>query len=145
MSDEVAALADLVAACLAAGCGPVEAVEAAAVARRGAGGDRLLEAVAAIRAGSDPVAAWRSLEEPPELAALGRALARATESGTATAGAVVAVARTQRLAGRLAAEAALARLGVLAAAPLGLCFLPAFVCLGVVPVVLDLGARLLAT
>jgi hypothetical protein len=53
------------------------------------------------------------------------------------------VARAQRLAGRLAAEAALARLGVFSALPLGLCFLPAFICLGVVPVVLDLGATVL--
>lgn len=140
---EVAGLADLIAACLAAGCGPVDAVEVAARARPGPVGERLLEAVSAIRAGDDPASVWRGIGAAPELAALGRALARSAESGTATVAAVSAVARAQRLAGRLAAEAALARLGVLAALPLGLCFLPAFVCIGVVPVVLDLGGQLL--
>jgi pilus assembly protein TadC len=140
----VAGLADLIAACLAAGCGPVDAVEVAAQARGGELGARLLGAVAAIRAGADPGAVWRGLGAEGDLAALGRALARAAESGTATAAAVTAVAKAERLAGKLAAEAALARLGVLVAAPLALCFLPAFLCLGVVPVVLDLGAAVVA-
>ncbi len=35
------------------------------------------------------------------------------------------------------------RAGVLIAGPLGLCFLPAFLCLGIVPVVLGLAGRLL--
>jgi pilus assembly protein TadC len=143
-SGEIAALADLIAACLAAGSAPVDAVDAAATARGGAAGRQLVAVVAQIRRGVHPATAWRALDDPPDLAALGRALARAAESGTAPAAAVVAVARAQRLAGRLAAEAALARMGVHAALPLGLCFLPAFVCLGVVPVVLDLGAQVLA-
>lgn len=142
---EVAALADLVAACLGAGCGPVEAVEIAARARPGLAGDRLLVAATAIRAGADPVASWRSLGDLPALAATGRALARSAESGTSPGAAVAAAARAQRLAAQLAAEAGLARLSVLAALPLGLCFLPAFLCLGVVPVVLDLGADVLAS
>jgi pilus assembly protein TadC len=140
-----AALADLIAACLAAGSDPVDAVDLAAQARPGAAGDRLLVAVGAIRAGSDPATTWRGLDDTPGLAAVGRALARSAESGTAIAPAVAAAARAGRRSGQLAADAALARLGVLAALPLGLCFLPAFVCLGVVPVVLDLGAGLLAT
>ena len=44
-----------------------------------------------------------------------------------------------------AAEQAARRVGVLAVAPLGLCFLPAFVLLGVVPVVIGLAGPLLAT
>ncbi len=140
---EAAALADLLAACLAAGCAPVDAVEAVARARPGPVADHLAGAAARVRAGADPGRAWRELEVRPELAALGRTLARAVESGTAVAAAVAGQARRQRLARRVAADAAIARLTVLAAVPLGLCFLPAFVCLGVVPVVLDLGAGLL--
>jgi pilus assembly protein TadC len=37
-------------------------------------------------------------------------------------------------------EAAVRRAGVWVLAPLGLCFLPAFVCLGVVPLVLGIAA-----
>lgn len=142
---EVAGLADLISACLGVGCAPVEAVEVAARARPGPAGDRLLGAAAAIRGGADPAVTWRSLDDLPALAATGRALARSEESGTSPGAAVAAAARAQRLAGQLAAEAGLARLGVLAALPLGLCFLPAFLCLGVVPVVLDLGANVLAS
>lgn len=140
---EAAALADLLAACLAAGCAPVEAVEVVVRARPGSVAECLGRAAARIRAGRDPAQAWRELEVRPELAALGRVLARTAESGTAAAGAVAGQARRQRQARRVEADAAIARLSVLAAVPLGLCFLPAFVCLGVVPVVLDLGAGVL--
>lgn len=142
---EAAALADLLAACLAAGCGPVDAVEIVAQARPGPVAQRLGAAAARIRAGADAAVVWRELGERAELAGLGRALARTAESGTAVVLAVQAEAQRHRLARRLAAEAALARLGVLAALPLGLCFLPAFVCLGVIPMVLDLGAGVLGT
>lgn len=138
---EVAALADLLAACLSVGCGPVDAVEISAQARPGPVAQRLGEAAARIRGGADPAVVWRGLGDG--LAGLGRALARTAESGTAAVVAVRAEAQRHRLARRLAAEAALARLGVLAAVPLGLCFLPAFVCLGVIPMVLDLGSGVL--
>ncbi|HUR75309.1 MAG TPA: type II secretion system F family protein [Sporichthya sp.] len=141
---EAATLADLFAACLAAGCAPVEAVEAVVRARPGPVADHLAGAAARVRAGADPARAWRELEARPELAALGRALARAVESGTAVAGAVAGQARRQRLSRRAEADAAIARLTVLAAVPLGLCFLPAFLCLAVVPVVLDLAGHVLA-
>ena len=140
---EAAALADLLGACLTAGCAPVDAVEIAAHARPGPVADRFGAAAAKIRAGADAAGVWRELGHWPELAGLGRALARTAESGTAVVAAVTAEAQRHRLARRLAAEAALARLGVLAAVPLALCFLPAFVCLGVIPVVIDLGSGVL--
>jgi hypothetical protein len=52
----------------------------------------------------------------------------------------------QRLAGDLrtaqrgAVEAAVRQAGVWVLAPLGVCFLPAFLCLGVVPMVLGIAA-----
>ncbi|MFE3028477.1 type II secretion system F family protein, partial [Nocardia tengchongensis] len=42
-----------------------------------------------------------------------------------------------------AAAARAERAGVLIGGPLGLCFLPAFLCLGIVPVVLGLAGRVL--
>ena len=140
---EAAALADLLAACLGAGCTPTDAVEIAAQVRPGPVAADLGAAAQRIRAGADAAATWRHLGDRPELAGVGRALARSAESGTAAVVAVTAEAQRHRLARRLAAEAALARLGVLTALPLGLCFLPAFVCLGVIPVVVDLGAGVL--
>jgi hypothetical protein len=46
---------------------------------------------------------------------------------------------------RAAGAEAARRVGVLVVAPLGLAFLPAFVLLGIVPVVIGLAAPLLAT
>jgi pilus assembly protein TadC len=43
------------------------------------------------------------------------------------------------------AEARAQRAAVLIAGPLALCFLPAFVCLGVLPVVIGLASRFLST
>ena len=62
----------------------------------------------------------------------------ATAQNAPVATAVSRLADDVRAEGRSAAEQAARRVGVLAVAPLGLCFLPAFVLLGVVPVVIDL-------
>ena len=61
---------------------------------------------------------------------------RASESGAALAGACARFAAEQRAGHEAAAEAAARRAGVLVVLPLGCCFLPAFVLLGVVPIVL---------
>jgi pilus assembly protein TadC len=78
---------------------------------------------------------WRDLGAHPQLRPLGRSMARAHESGASVRAAV------ERLATELASQSrtrtdALARsVEVRAAAPLGVCFLPAFLLLGVVPMV----------
>lgn len=140
---EAVAAAELLAACLAVGCPPPAAAEAVAAARPGPVGDRLAEASALIRLGADPVRVWSDLAGDPALAGVGKALARAAGSGTPAAAVLAEEARRLRRARGLAADAAVARVGVLAAAPLGLCFLPAFLCLGVLPVVLGLGGSVL--
>jgi hypothetical protein len=53
------------------------------------------------------------------------------------------VAEDARDTARRAAEARARSLGARAAAPLGLCFLPAFVLVGVVPIVVTAGGFLL--
>ena len=67
------------------------------------------------------------------------------DGGAPVAAAVSRLAAEVRAEGRGAAEQAARRVGVLAVAPLGLSFLPAFVLLGVVPVVVGLAGPLLAT
>jgi Flp pilus assembly protein TadB len=91
-----------------------------------------------------PVGRQRSstgLDDP--LAPAARALARAAEGGAPVADAVARLAVEARAVRRAGGEQAARRAGVLAVAPLGLCFLPAFVLLGVVPVVAGLAAPLL--
>ena len=54
-----------------------------------------------------------------------------------------ALAVDLRAAARTATDAEVRRAGVRILAPLGLCFLPAFVCLGVVPLVIGLAGNVL--
>ncbi|MGK5637834.1 type II secretion system F family protein [Streptomyces sp. URMC 126] len=135
--------ADLLAACLAAGAGPGEAAEAVGGSLGGPVGDRLARCAAEVRMGGDPVAAWGRLGELPGARTLALCLERAQATG------VPAVDTMARLAGRLRAEqgrtaaARARRAGVLATAPLGLCFLPAFLAVGVVPMVIGLASGLL--
>ncbi len=74
-----------------------------------------------------------------------RALVRAGEGGAPVAVAVARLAAEARAEDRARAEQAARRAGVLAVAPLGACFLPAFVLLGVVPVVVGLAGPLLSS
>ena len=70
-------------------------------------------------------------------------MSRAGTSGSAVGAALRALAADLRATERARGEAAVQRAGVWVLAPLGACFLPAFVCLGVVPLVLGLAAGVL--
>lgn len=126
--------ADLLAACLEAGAAPGEALSVVAEAVGGPLGGRLAAVCAVLRVG-DTVEAWRGVEPGDPLAPVARAFVRAAATGAPLAEAVALVAEEQRLSRRWAAEAAARRAGVLAVAPLAVCFLPAFVLVGVAPMV----------
>jgi Flp pilus assembly protein TadB len=125
---------DLLAACLRSGSAPVSAVDAVGQAVAGPVGEALGGVVAMLRLGGDPVDCWVTLCREPALAPLGRTVGRATASGAPLADVLEHLAGDCRERRRSDAEAAAKRVGVRAAAPLGLCFLPAFVLLGVVPI-----------
>jgi len=141
---ELAGALDLLAACLR--CGLPVATATSAVADRLLGAEgRLLSSVAELLAlGAEPAAAWRGALTHPALAALATAAIRTARSGAAMAGAVDELAAGLRAAAGDRAEARAQRAAVLIAGPLGLCFLPAFCCLGVVPVVIGLADQLLS-
>ena len=75
--------------------------------------------------------------------ALRRLARRSAASGTALAQGVTDLADQSRLDAGDAARAAAERAAVLIAGPLGLCYLPAFLCLGIVPVVVGLAGQVL--
>lgn len=127
---------DLLAVCLGAGLPVAGALAAVGEATPSPLGDELRAVSALYRMGAEPRRAWAGA--PAELAGLGRVLVRAGESGSTVAPALRSLGADSRAAARAATEAALRRAGVWVLAPLGLCFLPAFLCLGVVPLVLGI-------
>lgn len=130
---------DLLAVCLSAGIPVAGALGAVAEATPSPLGLRLADVAALYRLGAEPRRAWA--DAPPPLARLGRVLVRAGESGASVVPALQSLAGDLRAAARAATEAGVRRAGVWILAPLGLCFLPAFVCLGVVPLVLGVAGQ----
>ncbi|WP_237984320.1 type II secretion system F family protein [Mycobacterium avium] len=127
----------------------VSAAAAAAVPSAPAQLGRVLRRAADLLAlGADPAVAWSMPPDPPggpadpQIDALLRLARRSAASGAALAAASPLADQSRSDAAHTAAAAA-ERAGVLIAGPLGLCFLPAFVCLGIVPVVAGLAGDVL--
>lgn len=164
---------DLLSSCLAGGASLPDAARAVADAVPGPAGARLAAVSAQLAVGTPPAQAWAGLvgdatpapggpgrqalggartsasgavrtpASADPLAPAARALGRAAEGGAPVAAAVARLAADARSQARAQSEQAARRVGVLVVAPLGLCFLPAFVLLGVVPVVAGLVGPLL--
>ncbi|MFN8195493.1 MAG: type II secretion system F family protein [Nocardioidaceae bacterium] len=135
-------LVALLGATLRAGAAPEVGVEVVCAAFPGAAAERLAPVRARLAVGVDPAVAWRDLEADPVLGPVGRALARAHRTGSPVAGSVAALAAELARDNRARAEDRARAVGVRAALPLGLCLLPAFLLIGIVPVVAGLLASL---
>ncbi|MFC5952906.1 type II secretion system F family protein [Pseudonocardia lutea] len=135
---------ELLATCLEAGLPVPSAAEAAAARIEGGAGAGLRRAAGLLELGSPPTEAWAAVATVPGLEAFGRAARRSAETGAGLAR--VARSEAARLRAGLtdAAEAKAERAAVLIAAPLGVCFLPAFLALGIAPVVIGLAGEALA-
>jgi pilus assembly protein TadC len=133
---ELPIAADLLAVCLLAGLPVGAALGAVAEAVTGSLAAELRCVANLHRLGAEPRRAWADVA--PELTGLARVLVRAGESGSNVVPALRALAADIRAELRADAEARVRRAGVWVLAPLGLCFLPAFLCLGVVPLVLGI-------
>lgn len=135
---------ELLAVCLQIGLPVAAAVNAAAERLTGGSGRQLRRVAGLLELGADPLAAWRDAETLPALATFARAAGRAAGTGAALA----QVARTESTRIRVdlidTAEARAQRAAVHITGPLGLCFLPAFLVLGITPVVISLTGEALA-
>ncbi|WP_226437655.1 MULTISPECIES: type II secretion system F family protein [Rhodococcus] len=138
----VAASFDLFAACLRAGMPTAAAAEVVA-------GSAPTELAAALRLGADrlklgadPADAWGDVDDGP-LVDFARAARRSARSGAPLSESVAELAVRRRAENEDRVAADIERAGVLVSGPLGLCFLPAFVCLGIVPVVVGLAGDVL--
>jgi pilus assembly protein TadC len=140
---DLASAWQLLAACLRAGM-PVPVALAAVCAGLGEPAGGALHRTAQLLAlGADPAQAWQPAMDCPATARLARAALRSCHSGAALAESLTRLAMQARAGARAQSEARAQRAGVLIAAPLGLCFLPAFLATGVIPVLLGLASGLM--
>lgn len=126
---------DLLSACLSAGQDPGRALAQVADVLDGPLAEELGAIAFRLRLGSDPTAVWRSVSGHAQLGPLGRCVARAVDSGASVAEAMRRLAEDLRRESRARVESRARAVGVKAAVPLGVCMLPAFVLVGVVPLV----------
>ena len=141
---------DLLAACLRAGLPMAAAARASAPTAPPILRAALLRAADLLALGADPATAWERAATDAagsvgadDVESLARMARRSARSGASLATAVGELATQRREAVEDAAVARAERAGVLIGGPLGLCFLPAFVCLGIVPVVIGLADSVL--
>jgi Flp pilus assembly protein TadB len=126
---------DLMATCLAAGASPGGALGQIASALESPMRDELRTYSGRLALGADPVTVWSAMATHAELGPLGRALQRSSQTGASVADALGRLAIELRAARRTTTEAEARTVEVKASLPLGLCLLPAFVLIGVVPMV----------
>jgi pilus assembly protein TadC len=131
------------AACLRSGLPLERAVRAVVPVLPAAAGDALGRVADLLVLGADPATAWAPALDQPSTARLARAARRSARSGSAVAAVAEAHAVDVRAEAAEAVAARAERAGVLVTGPLGLCFLPAFLALGIVPVVVGLAGPLL--
>ncbi|GAA2722003.1 hypothetical protein CAE01nite_27070 [Cellulomonas aerilata] len=137
---DVAVLLSLLEAAIGSGAGLPRALAAVGRAVGGADGHAMERASAGLVLGAGWEVAWSGAG--PRLTPVVTALAATWTTGAAPGPALRAAAEQLRRERRTAAREAAGRLGVRLVLPLGLCFLPAFVLIGLVPVLVSLGSAL---
>jgi len=136
-------LADLLAATLHAGATVRDALAVSGDAVGSPTADVVRPVVASIDLGADPATAWLTVGVAPAHRPLVDALVRASDSGAPIAELLARAAEDLRRDRRRDVEVAARSAGVRAVAPLAACFLPAFLLLGVVPVIASLAGGLI--
>ncbi|BBX88972.1 type II secretion system protein F [Mycolicibacterium boenickei] len=143
---------DLFAACLAAGMAVSTAAAAVSPSAPPSLAPLLRRAAELLALGADPARAWAggadgntAVPQDKNAEALLRLARRSAASGSALADGVAELAARTRHEAATSADAVAERASVLVAGPLGLCFLPAFLCLGVIPVVAGLAGDVLGS
>ncbi len=131
-------LIDLFASTLRSGADPVAGLAQVCAALPGPASRRLAPVVEQARWGVAGVEAWAAVADDEALSPLARAMVRSQTSGASVVRTVERCADELERESLARAEDAARRVGVSAAVPLGVCLLPAFLLLGVVPTVASL-------
>ncbi len=135
LESEVVHVVDLLGAAVTAGAAPAYALHEVTSLLDGAGAEELHRWSRRLRWGSEPTDVWADMATHPQLGRLGQVLLRSAVSGAPVAESLARLAEDERDRHRGQVEARVRQIEVKAAAPLGLCLLPAFVLLGIVPLV----------
>lgn len=128
----------LLGAALRSGAAPGAAIDLVCRALPGAAADQLGPVAARLALGGDPLVVWSALADDPAVGPLGRTMARAHRSGAPVVAAVDRLSEELARRSRGDVEDRARAVGVRAAVPLGVCLLPAFLLLGIVPLVVGL-------
>jgi pilus assembly protein TadC len=128
---------EVLASCLSIGASQQLALRAVADGLGGPLADDFSRVAGALGVGADVAEAW-SLVPSSDLRSLAAVLSRAHVTGAPVAPQLWSLADQHRQQARVVAMDAARTLGVRSTGPLGLCFLPAFVLIAVVPLVLSL-------
>jgi pilus assembly protein TadC len=132
---------ELIAAALRSGAPLPTAAHAVASTPELAVGPDLARAATMLRLGADPADAWAGMASVGEASLLSAAASRSARSGTRLADTLSRQADLLRAELQTKAVRRAHRVGAIALLPLGLCYLPAFVCLGIVPMVAGLAEQ----
>ena len=132
---------DLLAAGMRAGLPVSVTLRAVSAEFAGSAAGLLREVSDLFALGADPVSAWEPALAHPDTAELARAARRTARTGSGMADVATDLACQARAAVAERAEVRSQRAAVWISAPLGLCFLPAFLCLGVLPVIAGMVQR----
>jgi Flp pilus assembly protein TadB len=127
---------DLLVACVAAGRPPGRAMAVVASATGGPLGEELQTVATRLELGADPASVWRDLASHDVLGPVGRCLGRSARTGSSVTVALERCSDDVRRDRRATADAAARTVGVRASLPLGVCFLPAFFLVGVLPTII---------
>lgn len=135
LAAELPQVCDLLVACLESGLPLRVGAEVVAGGLDGPMAAGLAEVAAKIRLGVAEERAWEEMAAEPALTGLARELARGAGSGVALAARLRALGLDARREANARAEVRAKKVGVASVLPLMVCFLPAFVLLGVLPIV----------
>ncbi|WP_460961625.1 type II secretion system F family protein [Parasphingorhabdus pacifica] len=141
----LAACWDLLAASLRAGLAVPVAVRSVSDELSGTARAAMRKVADLLVLGADPVSAWEPALVHPDTAELARAARRTARTGSGLAAVADELAARTRTSADQAAQERSQRAAVWVTAPLGGCFLPAFLCLGIVPVLAGMVGRLAAS
>jgi len=142
-AEQLPLTAELLAACLAAGSAPARAADEVGRSVGGPLGTRLIRAATELQLGAEPAAVWGRFGALPGGDVFVRSMERAGSGGAPAVESVTRLAAELRARASRAATTRARRAAVLVTGPLGLCFLPAFLAVGVAPVVMGLARSLL--